>query len=299
MKKNDKIKEILFVKEMMTKNPVTVTPEDRLDRVIEFMSSLNIGSIIVVKDQKPINIITQRDIVRALYLGCKDIKVDEFLNKCKTHKKLKFISQEDSVYNALNLFEKENIKHLPVVDTNHKLVGIVTATDILRSVTHIAIIDPLTKVYNRRYLNIVLYKVRGKSAYALLMLDIDDFKKVNDSYGHDFGDIVLKKLSKILVENVRNYDDVIRYGGEEFLVVLYRVSEKEAINIAERIRKAFQNTKYNEAKNLKITISIGVAKAKKEESLFDVIKRADEALYLAKQKGKNRVELSISHEQKI
>ncbi len=291
MKGYNEIKEVLFIKDMMTKEPVTVAPEDELNRVIEFMSSLNIGSIIVVKDRKPVSIITQRDIIRALYLGCEDMQVSEFLKRCKKNRELRCIFQEDSIYNALDLFEKENIKHLPVVDYKYNLVGIITATDILRNVTHMAVIDALTQVYNRRYLDIVLYKVHNKSSYALLMIDIDDFKKVNDSYGHDFGDIVLKKLSTVLLENVRNYDEVIRYGGEEFLVVLYRVSEEEAINIAERIRGKFQDIKYEKVPNLKITISIGVAKAKEKETLFEAIKRADEALYLAKQKGKNRVEL--------
>jgi len=193
--------------------------------------------------------------------------------------------------------EREKIKHLPVLNKQGELVGIVTAANLLRKVAHVVLIDPLTRVYNRRYLDIISYKIKDRHNYSLLMLDIDDFKKINDGYGHDFGDKVLTDLGQVLLKCIRNYDDVVRYGGEEFLVVLYRAGIKEALTVAERIRQKFWETKYDEVPGLRVSVSIGVAEGTGTENLWETIKRADTALYEAKRKGKNRVEVSVNSEQ--
>lgn len=159
-------------------------------------------------------------------------------------------------------------------------------------------IDPLTGVLNRRgglkRTKELLQEASTKGGnVCLLVLDIDHFKKINDTYGHDIGDKVLKKVVEVIKNLVRKEDIIIRWGGEEFIIVLGNVSTKKAIEIAERIRRSIENTpiKVDKNKTLRITVSIGVACTEKEktfnfEKLFEI---ADRRLYEAKKRGRNKV----------
>jgi diguanylate cyclase len=124
----------------------------------------------------------------------------------------------------------------------------------------------------------------------LLLIDIDHFKKINDTYGHPAGDIVLKRVANIIRKTVRNIDIPARYGGEEFVVVLIGTGEKGAVNMGERLRKAVMDTKFeSDGTTFNLTISIGIStyegEAMKKEDLVD---KADKALYQAKGNGRNR-----------
>ena len=124
------------------------------------------------------------------------------------------------------------------------------------------------------------------------MIDVDYFKKVNDTYGHDIGDIVLKTVANIIKSQVRQSDVCIRYGGEEFMVLLYDIkNEKNLLNIAEKIRKKVESTIISTPKgNLRKTVSIGAALYPDDaEHIWQAIKFADVALYKAKESGRNQV----------
>ena len=124
------------------------------------------------------------------------------------------------------------------------------------------------------------------------MIDVDYFKKVNDTLGHDAGDEVLKELSKVLKNSVRDSDFVVRFGGEEFIIILQNVKNEEGIiKVAEKIRESFANTKIAvSGKTLTKTISIGVSIFPKDtKKIWEAIKYADLALYEAKHTGRNRV----------
>lgn len=156
--------------------------------------------------------------------------------------------------------------------------------------------DGMTGLYNRRFLERYLEKAtfqasRAKTGYAILMIDIDYFKMVNDTYGHDNGDLVIKGLVEILRDNTRESDLAIRFGGEEFLVMLYNPTEEGALKVAEKLRVAFsQRVFLMGGKSLKKTISIGVSFFPKDtEAIWQAIKFADIALYEAKRGGRNRV----------
>jgi diguanylate cyclase (GGDEF)-like protein len=159
-----------------------------------------------------------------------------------------------------------------------------------------AITDGLTELITHKYFMYTLEKEiarseRYKKVFSLIMFDIDHFKNVNDNYGHQAGDEILKNIGKIVKKNLRLADIVARYGGEEFTVILPETAIKDALIAAEKLRKAVEKTElpYNN-ELLKITISLGVAAfpdiAKDAETL---IKAADDALYLSKEGGRNKV----------
>ena len=154
-------------------------------------------------------------------------------------------------------------------------------------------LDPLTKVFNRRYLNDVLLKKLGRE-YQLIIIDIDHFKRVNDTYGHIAGDAVLQEVATRMQELMRSDDILIRFGGEEFLVYTTGLSEAETFELAERLRVHIAQTPihYKDI-TINITISLGVhATAQSRDSFKDMLKLADSALYEAKEHGRNRVCLS-------
>lgn len=156
--------------------------------------------------------------------------------------------------------------------------------------------DGATKLYNRRFLEEFIDKtseqaLRSHITYAILMIDIDYFKMVNDTYGHDSGDIVIKSLAEILQQSIRKADLAIRYGGEEFIVLLYNTTPEGAIQVAEKIRTRFNEKKYQFGSDtVEKTLSIGIAHFPTQaDSIWKVIKFADLALYEGKHTGRNRV----------
>jgi len=171
----------------------------------------------------------------------------------------------------------------------------------LKNTTEISRHDPLTGLYNRHYLDLYLkecfYEARKKKEdVCVIMLDIDKFKHVNDTYGHTIGDKVLSSISNIFIQNTRKNDVVARYGGEEFVIILSGTSLDNAQVIAEKIRANIEKLriKYEDHKDFSVTISQGIALLQSEDtSLKSVIKRADKALYQSKNDGRNRVSISF------
>ncbi len=167
---------------------------------------------------------------------------------------------------------------------------------------HAAAIDPLSGLFNRRYFHVRLEEELQRSRrheipLALLMLDIDDFKAVNDMFGHLTGDLVIKETAEIVRRAVRVFDVCTRFGGEEFAVIMPASSEDSALAVAERIRArvaAYRSTD-RPLEELRVSVSVGLALSEPGMSARDLIHRADEALYVAKRAGKNRVRPYAPH----
>ena len=170
-----------------------------------------------------------------------------------------------------------------------------------RQLEEMALTDPLTGLPNRRAIDV--WAIRQLSAAArhdfsiwVAMADLDHFKSINDSYGHDAGDTVLKGFAEVLKSNTRESDICGRLGGEEFLVILTH-AEKEGVTIAiERIRKHFETRRFTVAdKNFGNTASFGIAgfRGRASHNFSDLVAHADTALYSAKQKGRNRIEFAM------
>ena len=161
---------------------------------------------------------------------------------------------------------------------------------------YLAKIDPLTKILNRRAFydsseNIIKFSNRYGNQIGLSLFDIDNFKKINDTYGHDIGDYVLRELTKELSPIIRESDYFARIGGEEFVILLINISKDELEIFNEKVRKLVEKISLKTSTNeeVKCTISIGSTIYIKNESFTSFLKRADIAMYKAKELGKNRV----------
>lgn len=162
--------------------------------------------------------------------------------------------------------------------------------------TQLAMTDPLTGLYNRRHFferaEIEFQRAtRQEHSISFLLMDVDGFKNINDNYGHDAGDEVMLYLSSILPAEIRVFDLVARFGGDEFIIMLVHVHQEQAYEIAERIReRVSQSPMTFESRTFNVQLSVGVASFDpKDDNLKTILKRADIALYLAKQHGRNRV----------
>jgi len=179
------------------------------------------------------------------------------------------------------LLQEVEGKKLEVEELNVQLLGL-------------TVTDPLTGLKNRRYLDEKLVRLIGESSetgipLSLLVVDIDHFKRVNDTYGHTAGDAVLQELALKLQAETREQDIVSRMGGEEFVIVLPGTGKAEAWQMAEQIR---QNVEHGTWKHVQITVSIGVAVYEAGDDAANLFDKADEALYHSKNAGRNRVTAS-------
>ncbi len=157
-----------------------------------------------------------------------------------------------------------------------------------------ALTDSLTGLYNRRYFdsfyeNIFAQSFRYEIPLSLIMCDIDHFKKINDTYGHDKGDIILKEVSGVLKNNIRKSDIAVRFGGEEFIVCLPSTHIDSAVDVARKIKQMISKIQTKDIK--KVTVSMGVVFYKKEfgSESKDMLKYLDNLLYEAKNRGRNRI----------
>ncbi|MDL2220138.1 diguanylate cyclase [Eubacteriales bacterium OttesenSCG-928-N14] len=189
------------------------------------------------------------------------------------------------------------------MDRTEKVIGyVVTISNItklaerLEQMERLASLDSLTNIYNRRYFFDALTYARqvmdpAQTPMSVIMFDLDDFKLVNDTHGHVFGDEVLRQLSHVVQTQLRASDVLARYGGEEFVIALIGADLHQAVAMAERLRSSIEQATidYNGV-SVQLTASFGVIQMTPQQTLQDAIEGADKAMYLAKSKGKNRVE---------
>lgn len=156
-----------------------------------------------------------------------------------------------------------------------------------------SITDELTGAWNQRYLYMKMRE--NPTGVTLAMIDLDDFKIVNDNYGHLAGDYVLKEISSFVLKSIRKTDDFCRYGGDEFVAMLYGCDDTEAFNTMEKVRKSIEEHDFIfNTQLIKVTVSIGLYGTKVDETLEESLKKADKELYLSKEHGKNFVSVHIN-----
>jgi diguanylate cyclase (GGDEF)-like protein len=176
---------------------------------------------------------------------------------------------------------------------------VVSSIEKQRLSEHKAIVDDLTKLYNRGWLNENFAPLLERckinlDPFSYCMIDIDHFKSINDTYGHQVGDFVLQSTGETLNNLSRVGDYVVRYGGEEMAILLPNTESIDALGIAERVRQTIEKNaiEYKKGETLNITVSIGVSTLIESETSADLIARADEALYYAKAHGRNQVKFN-------
>ena len=236
---------------------------------------------------------------------------DKFLNDSRTFHLQKIenkrewieeLSKMDNTQKIVSMMDKEGEVHYfsikeSRIDENY-LLELSDITDTVRekyNYINKAYSDALTGAYNREYFNTNIEKIinsqRNGSHLGIIFCDIDFFKKVNDTYGHEVGDAVLQKFVRILEKNIRSQDIIIRWGGEEFIILLYVNSMNVLVKIANTLKEAVEAEVFEAVGTL--TCSFGLSSYAKGEDILKAIKRADEALYEAKENGRNRVKFKF------
>jgi len=216
-------------------------------------------------------------------------------SKRKNLQIFKYLDSELTNYDAL--FEYINSKEEYVVinsdtfifqasliESTHKLFTLTKVTKLSNEIQ----IDNLTGAYKKNYFDIFLEKIiNARKDAVLVVLDIDNFKNINDTYGHQVGDTVLKEFSLLIQDNIRSEDMFSRWGGEEFLLLLQHTTLENALNKIESIRALVDTHTFKHINHM--TSSFGVAQTEENDDIHSLLQRADKALYQAKNSGKNRV----------
>ena len=304
----------------MLTRPLAVPEGASVLTVCEQMAEGRIGQVVVVPGDwrptspldappEPVGIFTERDLIRAIaehqgrVLG---MRVDQLMTS-----PVVTVGPEEDILDVADMMTLMRIRRLPVVEGG-RTVGILTRGRVMdaqsRRIAEMTrenkvlqarvVHDPLTGLANRVLFNRVLDRELAKAgerggAVCVLELDIDHFKRVNDTYGHPVGDVVLRQLADVLRAGLRRADLPARVGGEEFAVVLTQ-GEAHPSDVAEKLRLAVEHATFGEAEEpLRITVSVGCAVAQRHEGPEELFKRADLALYEAKRLGRNRVETAV------
>lgn len=197
---------------------------------------------------------------------------------------------------------KVHVRAIPIIEDGEVIGAIEVFTDETEKnlmqeeialLKQMSLIDPLTALYHRRFLSERLHahlQAHGPAQIGVLFIDIDNFKAFNDTYGHALGDDVLRTVSKTILYQLKQKDLVVRYGGEEILVLLLDVDQDSMSSISEMLRILIEQSHLrHDHLTLHITVSIGATLLQEHEAIHEAITRADQAMYMAKRNGKNQV----------
>jgi len=276
-----------------------------------------LDNAIVVENMEPVGILTTKDLMMLVKQKVDlNVEISKYMSS-----PVDTIQKDASIKEALEFIQNKGYKRVVVVDDGGKLSGIISQKELIsltysrwatlmkeyqdelheinsmltnknREFETMASTDTLTGLYNRyKFSELYLSSYRSMSqrhnSMSLLLIDIDNFKNVNDTYGHNAGDKVLVQVAHTLLKTLRNIDIVARWGGEEFIVLLPTANLDNAKKIAEEIRSQVEKLEIDSVE--RVTISLGVSLVEEGSEMEDIINCADKALYLAKKSGRNCV----------
>jgi len=291
-----------LAKEMYENLIVTIDEQDEvtvqqlinyLNTAAEAMSNIEDDDITTFEYAKSTFFNAYQDIAKQ---GIKNYKETNgaFLEISNAHSKAlgDYEEQQINIPEVTNQFK--NIQKHMVTEIEKANQIISNLSNQVKSLEKKSNIDSLTKVFNRRalstYLETICKDATSNYSIHMLMLDLDDFKKINDTYGHVAGDKILIFISNILKQTLRDADKIFRYGGEEFIIILNRINKKRCIQIANRILELISTNKLiYKGETISVTASIGSSLLTKSDTPNSFIARADKALYVAKENGKNQI----------
>jgi len=315
------------VKTLMTEGVTCLPPETPLQLVVNKMVEQKYSCVIIKKNEKPIGIVTERDLVKVLNQGPKNIRMSLPVSGFMSSPVLS-LNENNTLFDAMVFSRAEKIRHIPVVNDDDSLVGLVTSSDLIDAYFQVigsqsemieqvvaegsdklqqlnddlqtlSLEDHLMKIGNRRAMEVDLghthnASIRYNNPYSVLLMDLDFFKRYNDYYGHQAGDVALKSVAKLLKANIRGSDRLYRYGGEEILLILPQTNATQAEAVAQKLVSSIEKSAISHEKSPYefLTISCGGACALNNEHLIsnwkELIEQADHNLYQAKNDGRNR-----------
>ncbi|NOQ30555.1 MAG: diguanylate cyclase [Helicobacteraceae bacterium] len=301
----------------MNKNVQKISKDSSTKDALEGMAENNYDCVVVLEGKLPIGILTTKDIMNLIKNRPNlDSDVSEYMST-----PVESLDENSSIKEAINFMQVKHFKRIVTTNSDGEFTGLILQKELIslsysrwailmkqysselseintlledksKKFEKMASIDQLTGLYNRyKFTELFVLEyhtmVQRDNKMSLIMLDIDHFKKINDRYGHNIGDTVLLQLSNILLRHLRNVDIIGRWGGEEFLILLPTAEIENAKKLAEKLRLSIEE--YDMDNNLKITTSFGVTEIKQGDDIKSAVKRADDALYEAKAKGRNCV----------
>ncbi|MBI5005791.1 MAG: diguanylate cyclase [Nitrosomonadales bacterium] len=306
--------------DMIIRNePVMFTSDWILEDVMHHFRKAE-DAIIVVDEGRPIGIVTTKDVFGIISSG------EDVSKPLAAYMATPVITTPRfaSINEAMLQLKQHRIKRAIVVDEAGQLVGVISQSELIsyaygawinilknhsselhelvdmleekaRSLEHLSVTDVLTGLGNRRLLQLRMDEERervrryGAAPFSLVILDIDFFKQINDTHGHMVGDAVLKLLSAEINRSIRKVDTAVRWGGEEFAILLSNTPTAAAVGFCNRLRDSVEHMEL--LNGIRLTISLGLSEYVPEEDDSTLLERADRALYRAKRKGRNRVEV--------
>lgn len=294
----NKITDTINIRDIMIPSIVFISKETSISIVAKKLLKTKGRTVVVGSKKNPLGLITDHDFVQVLaHSNPKKYSTAEDLMSFP----LITVDAHSNCENALRIFRDHPIHRLLVVE-NNMIVGLLTIPTLM-NFFNIAVeelrekleLDGLTQLKNKTTINQILVSefnnintTRAHTESIVIFIDIDHFKKINDVYGHLIGDIVLKEMSLLLKEQIRASDEVGRFGGEEFIILLRRIHLPDALLFANKIRENVEKFVFDADNNqIKLCISLGTHPISKGYNITDVISKADDALYHAKGNGRN------------
>jgi diguanylate cyclase (GGDEF)-like protein len=290
--------------------------------VIALMDDNIYDCVIIFEGKKAVGIITTKDVVK-LFGESQDLELP--ISTYMTSP-LQTVKHTTTIAQSLKFIQEQNFKRLIIEDYDGNIVGQITQeelvgriyskwADFMRDETlhlssansllqskamqleQLATVDKLTSLYNRvkfeQKLKEEMSRVqRYKSEpFSIVLFDVDNFKQINDTYGHITGDIVLQRIAGVVKTTIRTTDLACRWGGEEFVIIYPHTNVSQALEASEKIRKLINKLKFDAIKN--VSCSFGIAQFEADDTMQSLLARADQAMYQAKKGGKNRVEIAF------
>jgi diguanylate cyclase (GGDEF)-like protein len=319
----------MSIASVMTKDVVTVAPDTPLEVLAARMRDLRLSCVVVCEDGRPVGIVSERDIVRALghvlaHTGRPTLRACDVMSS-----PVFALDAASDLDVAVRVTAERGFRRVPIVDEGGRIAGLLTQSDLLRAhvraledhrvhleatvaartaslveanrrLEEICMTDALMEIGNRRAMAAALDQEHDRASryrrpYAVVLFDVDHFKKYNDRYGHQAGDSALREIARRIDSTRRSTDSVHRYGGEEIILVLPESTSQDAQIVAERAlgQVAQMGLEHASSEHGVVTLSAGVACVERHgragADWAPVVESADEALYRAKNDGRNRV----------
>jgi len=232
--------------------------------------------LVITKEKKPYYILTSSDIIDALVAHFDNIPLSDYIERCP--KSLITVSEEETVFEAYRLMRSYKIHHLIVIDEDVYFKKIINFYDFASYLTEMALKDEMTGLYNKRFFEFIIDRYKSEDMeIGIIFLDLDNFKRINDTYGHLFGDEVIKKVANVIKQSIRDIDYAFRFGGDEFVIMIFADS-----NVLSKVAKRIVNKIHNASikNNIKLECSLGFAhRPTDSEDLEKVLKIADKRMY--------------------